>query len=179
LACEAETVVTLLPLSEQQYLRFQIAKTIQKLQNQQRETHKHTASKKRQEQILIKQIKEKLQKHNAMVTKSDKSNSMVIMYINTYDQKVLDFIAKSETTTTDINIIKQAQNEIRRSINNCNHTIDNNDKKWRLINMNPDTPTISGLIKIHKDSAPIRPIVNFVNAPSYKLAKSFTKTLQL
>jgi hypothetical protein len=36
---------------------------------------------------------------------------------------------------------------------------------------------LRGLIKIHKEGAPIRPIVNWKNAPAYKLAKMLAKKL--
>ena len=40
----------------------------------------------------------------------------------------------------------------------------------------PFCPSIKGLIKIHKPDQPIRPIVNWRNAPAYKLSKLFKKT---
>jgi len=55
--------------------------------------------------------------------------------------------------------------------------------------MNPTAPTIRGLIKIHKAEAPIRPIINWSNAPAYKInwsnapaykiAKALTKILSI
>lgn len=44
--------------------------------------------------------------------------------------------------------------------------------------MNPRTPTLYGLIKIHKDSAPIRPVVSYVGCPAYKLAKHLNTILK-
>jgi hypothetical protein len=44
--------------------------------------------------------------------------------------------------------------------------------------MNPAAPTIKGMIKIHKQNAPIRPVINWRNAPAYKLAKMLTKKLR-
>jgi hypothetical protein len=35
------------------------------------------------------------------------------------------------------------------------------------------------MIKIHKTGAPIRPVINWRNAPAYKLAKMLTKKLQM
>jgi hypothetical protein len=35
-----------------------------------------------------------------------------------------------------------------------------------------------GLIKIHKTESPIRPVVNWKNAPAYKLAKKLVELLQ-
>ena len=43
--------------------------------------------------------------------------------------------------------------------------------------MNPTSPLIRGLIKVHKPNSPIRPIVNWTNAPSYKLAKQLVQFL--
>jgi len=52
------------------------------------------------------------------------------------------------------------------------------EKKGRLINLNPETPPMKGLIKIHKEGTPIRPVVKFRNAPSYKLARMLTDILK-
>ena len=38
-------------------------------------------------------------------------------------------------------------------------------------------PTLNALIKIHKDNEPIRPEINNIQAPSYRLAKHFNKKL--
>ena len=43
--------------------------------------------------------------------------------------------------------------------------------------MNPKSPHIRGLIKVHKSDTPIRPIVNWTNAPAYNLAKQLVQFL--
>ena len=40
-------------------------------------------------------IKDKLRKNKALITKADKGSSLIIVYQNDYEQKVLDFIANS------------------------------------------------------------------------------------
>jgi len=40
--------------------------------------------------------------------------------------------------------------------------------------MKPSAPSIKGLIKIHKPDQPIRTVVNWRNAPAYKLSRLFT-----
>jgi len=45
------------------------------------------------------------------------------------------------------------------------------------VNLNPMAPAIRDLVKIDKEDAPIRPITNWRNAPSYKLAKMLTNKL--
>jgi hypothetical protein len=44
--------------------------------------------------------------------------------------------------------------------------------------MNPIAPTLHGTIKLHKPNTPIRPIINWKNAPAYGLAKKLSKLLQ-
>jgi hypothetical protein len=43
--------------------------------------------------------------------------------------------------------------------------------------MNPTTPSLHATIKLHKPNTPIRPIINWKNAPAYELEKHLTKTL--
>jgi hypothetical protein len=52
------------------------------------------------------------------------------------------------------------------------------DSKWRHTNLNPSATVMRGLIKVHKENTPIRPIINFRSAPSYNLVKMFTNTLK-
>jgi sugar (pentulose or hexulose) kinase len=43
--------------------------------------------------------------------------------------------------------------------------------------MNPIAPNLYAAIKLHKENKPIRPIINWKNVPTYKLAKQLSKTL--
>jgi hypothetical protein len=52
------------------------------------------------------------------------------------------------------------------------------DEKWKYIYLNPSPPTIRGLIKIHKTDSPVRPIVNWKNAPHTNLQQSFPINLK-
>jgi len=49
--------------------------------------------------------------------------------------------------------------------------------RWKYVNLNPMAPTIRVLVKMDKEGAPIRSIINWRNAPAYKLAKMLTKKL--
>ena len=42
----------------------------------------------------------------------------------------------------------------------------------------PSAPKLRALPKIHKPNIPIRPLVNFRNAPTYKLAKFLERTIK-
>jgi len=56
-------------------------------------------------------------------------------------------------------------------------SITQKDKRWKYINLSPTPPMIRGLIKIHKADSPITPIVNWKNAPAYRLTKMLSKKL--
>ena len=49
--------------------------------------------------------------------------------------------------------------------------------RWKYVNLNPTAPNIRGLVKVNKEGAPIRPIVNWKNAPAYKLAKLMARKI--
>jgi hypothetical protein len=44
--------------------------------------------------------------------------------------------------------------------------------------MNPSAPTIKGLIKLHTPGQPIRPVVNWRNAPAHNLTRSFSQKIR-
>jgi len=71
---------------------------------------------------------------------------------------------------------KTHQNQIRKTINDSK-TLIPHDFRWKHINLNPSAPTIKGLIKIHILDQPIPHIVNWHNAPAYKLTKLFTQRI--
>jgi len=131
----------------------------------------------RQNEYKIKnQIKRKLSA-KVLITKADKGKSTTIIYESDYNSKVHAFITNNNFTQLTHDVTNKLQWNIRTTINECNDIIQK-DKKWKYINLNPATPTIRGLIKIHKHEAPIRPTVNWKNAPVYKLAKLQMKELQ-
>jgi hypothetical protein len=53
------------------------------------------------------------------------------------------------------------------------------DEKWKYIYLNPSPPTIRGLTKIHKTDSPVRHIVNWENAPGYKLATKLSNKFEI
>ena len=95
---------------------------------------------------------------------------MIILYLHDYDKKVQNFINNNNFDVEPIDPTKKYQAEIRKNINQCKQIIASNHK-WRYVNMNPSPPTLKGLPKVHKTDIPIRPIINWRNAPAYRLAK--------
>jgi len=123
----------------------------------------------------MKQITTKLKNKNATATSADKGNSTVTLPIQQYKQKIQNFINNS-FQTTNTNPTKTFQRQIRKTINST--TLIRPDSRWKYKNLNPTKPTIRCLIKLHKTDQPIRPIVNWQNAPAYKLVKLLTEKIQ-
>jgi len=98
------------------------------------------------------------------------------VHLKKYTQKVNDFISCGNFTTANACITKNLQRELRDTMNECRSIIQKDDK-WKLMNTNPTAPTMRGLIKVHKEGAPIRPVINWRNALGYKLAKMLVKVL--
>jgi hypothetical protein len=73
-------------------------------------------------------------------------------------------------------LTKKFQKALRKNINECPHIIQKHEK-WKHVNLHPYPSIIRGLIKIHKTDYPIRPIVNWKEAPAYKLVTMLTKKL--
>ena len=93
LSLEGECAITLLPFDEQDYMRHRVAKKIEKMYTQQ-PTHRTCTLEQAGELNILKSIKDKLRNNKAIITKADKGNSIVVSYLNNYEDKVTEFIHK-------------------------------------------------------------------------------------
>ena len=170
LALEAETAITKLPTSDRDVFRKMVANRIDKLHRQNPEHKIHP------EEKTVKRIRKKLRENDAMVTRADKGNSMLIIPIPQYESKVQDFIDNNDFQNDTQDPTTVFQKQIRATIRNST-TLIPKEHRWKYTNMNPSAPSIKGLIKIHKPDQPIRPVVNWRNAPAYKLSKLFSEKI--
>jgi hypothetical protein len=159
-----------IPEHQQDYTRYRVAQAIDRLY--QREAGIQPTLKKQhlQEKKILHRIRNKLNINQAMVTKADKGNAMVIIYQREYNKKALDFINNNNFATLNKDPTTVYQKEIRKIITNCTNVIPKNNT-WKLINMNPSPPQFHGQTKVHKTNMPIRPVINWKQAPAYKLAQ--------
>jgi hypothetical protein len=111
-----------------------------------------------------------------MISKVDKGNSMIILYVEDYNKKVDNFITNDDFQETTNDITKKLQCNMRNTINEC-QTIIPKENRWKNVNLNLTAPNHNRLIKIHKPEAPIRPVVKWKNTPAYKAAKTLTRNL--
>jgi hypothetical protein len=124
----------------------------------------------------VNRIKGKLSDTGAIVTEADKGSSMIIIYENEYNSKVHDFISSNNFEKAPKDLTEKLQRKIRAVVNDYKEVIPK-ESKWKYISLNPTTPRMRGLIKFHKTESPIRPVVNWKNAPAYKLAKKLVEVL--
>jgi hypothetical protein len=177
LAIEADSAVDLLDPHEQTYMRQRIAYCLRNLTDKNTRNNARNTKLASVEKKVIRDLKQKLEENNLMVTKADKGNTLIIMSKDEYHLKIQDFITQNTFTKIRQNYTSVQQKEVKTGINTCRLTIRQKDK-WRYSAMNPKAPHIHGLIKLHKNDKPIRPIVNWKDSPGYKLAKHLAKLLK-
>jgi len=119
----------------------------------------------------------KIKENNAIITKADKGKTLVIIYTKDYHNKIDTFLASNNFQATPKNPTNKYQKQITQTIKECNLVLNKERNKYLNVR-NPKPPTLKVQIKLHKDGNPIRPVVNNINAPSYKTAKRLNKILQ-
>jgi hypothetical protein len=121
-------------------------------------------------------IRNKIRENNFIVTKADKGKTTVILTQHEYKQKIRNFIKDNQFTIINKDPTSHYQKIIKHTLKQCNNMIQK-EQKCKYTNMNPTAPNLHATIKLHKQKAPIRPIINCRNAPAYELAKYLTRTL--
>jgi len=123
------------------------------------------------------QIKDELISNEPIIPKADKRKSIICMYKDEYNQKIMNFISNNKFTVANSDITKNIQRDLRNTIDDCQQII-NKDNGWKYINVYPTNPMLRGVIKIRTDNTPIRPVVNWKNAPTYKLTKLISENIK-
>ena len=88
LALETETAITQLPTHEQDYVRIQAAHNLKQIYKQQSAKKQYNSNHATREHHILNHIKEKLSFNEAIISKADKGNSIVIIYLKDYHSKV-------------------------------------------------------------------------------------------
>jgi hypothetical protein len=124
-----------------------------------------------------KQIKQKLQEQEATLIEADKRKTMVIIYKQNLEDKIQHFIDGNNIKLLKKDPSQIMYRQIQTIIKECNTLIEVNKRK-SLLQMNLRAPTLKVKIKVHKPEAPTRPIINNIEAPSYKLASYLQSKLE-
>ena len=174
LALEAETAISRLHITEQNYYRHAVAKKIKDINRNNNTNNK----KNKYEWKQIMNIKNKISENKLTITKADKGKTLVILTQDEYKHKVKSFIQDNQFQKIRNDPTQQYQKMVKQTLKQCNNIIQK-EHRWRYTNMNPIAPNLHATIKLHKQNTPIRPIINWKNAPAYELAKQLSKTLNI
>jgi predicted GIY-YIG superfamily endonuclease len=169
----AEASIQTLPdVNAQNTARVMINQKINSLtKNHKTKRHNFNESK------ILKRIQNKVINNNLYITKADKGNTLVIMKNTDYTDKVKDFIIKNNIDKLNKDPTATYTKEINKAISNCKHLLSANDIRY-LKPIHPHAPPLKGLPKLHKDNTPIRPLVNYMPAPAYRLAKKLESIIK-
>lgn len=161
LGVETELALNSMPFSAPS-LKFEAAKIIKK------DFLKTSQSK--SDIDILKSIRQKSDTENLVFTKADKGNTVVAISQIGYIQETLEFLNSGTNEILKKDPTHIFQKAIKCVIQNCKSLFNEKDIS-RLTLMNPQSPKLYSLIKLHKTGYPIRPVVSFFSAPSYKLSK--------
>ena len=114
-----------------------------------------------------------------VIAKADKGNVTVVLDKVDYDSKIEEHL-NDEATYKKLN--RNTTQSLKNKINSTLKKLKDKDSFDRetyqtLYCSTAVTPTFSGLIKIHKVGEPIRPIVSFVESPTYRTAQLLSNVL--
>jgi 23S rRNA maturation mini-RNase III len=165
LIIDTENAIKHLRENEQNAYRLLAYKKIKQIHNNTTTNVLH-----KRQNYITKQIRNKLTQNNLVVVKADKGNTIVIINKDTYAQKIEDFLKENQFTYLQKDPTEKFQKQLQQIIPKCNDIIDKQQKKY-LIQIKPRPPTLKAQIKTHKENEPIRPVVNNIQAPTYRLAK--------
>lgn len=129
---------------------------------------------------LVKKSKEFLRANpDIYITKTDKTNQTVAIdkeeYINKTKQLLNDKDTYKKVPRNPTHSLMSDTNKQVRLLYKDKY-IDVATLK-KLINNAPTSPKLYSLVKNHKDGNPVRPIVSFVNSPTYELARYLAAVL--
>jgi hypothetical protein len=111
-----------------------------------------------------------------IMTNADKGKTLIILSQEEYKQKKKKaFIQDTQFITINNNSTQCYQRDKTKTKTMCKHNTKR--KSLEIHKHESHGPSPHATIKLHKPNTPIRPIINWKNAPAYELAKQLTRTL--
>ena len=124
-------------------------------------------------------LKELREAQDILILPADKGRSTVVMNCDEYVQKLQNMLSD---TNTYRKLNKDPSPALERKMNS--KLLELRKKKeiseaiYKKVRSSAGkTPPLYGLPKIHKPSVPLRPIVSFINSPTYRLSKHLSGLL--
>ena len=120
----------------------------------------------------IKNIKQKLATTNTITTLADKNAGLVILNERDYVGKTEEFFAANNFIEIKRNPTNSFHSRVKKIIEKHKEFFrQHNTNTFFLTPMNPRTPLLYSLVKLHKTGHPIRPIITSISSSTHKLAQ--------
>ncbi|XP_013142201.1 PREDICTED: uncharacterized protein LOC106106199 [Papilio polytes] len=111
---------------------------------------------------------------DVLILPADKGNATVILDTVEYEQKITQLVSDTATyKKVNYNPTSRVTTKLNKILNTLPH-----EEKNQLRPVNPTSPKIYGLPKVHKPNWPVRPIVSQIDSPTYKSSRHMAKVLQ-
>lgn len=107
-----------------------------------------------------------------VVTNADKGNKTVVMNRADYDEKMAALVNDETVYVKSRDLTSNFQTKNNKLVKELADNLSIPPGiKTRLTTYNSTAPKAYGLPKVHKEGIPLRPVVSFINSPTYALAK--------
>ena len=113
---------------------------------------------------------------NNVLVQADQGRTIVVVDNSIYVEKVNNFLITNQFSTLLRDPTDKYQKQLQKIQQQSNKIIEKQKIKY-LFQNKPRPPTLNAQLKLHKPNIPIQPVVNNINAPTYKVAKFLTKIL--
>jgi hypothetical protein len=113
----------------------------------------------------MKELNKKLTTENAIVSKADKSKTIVILDSKEYAEKVQFFLTTNNFNTLNLDSTNKFQKLINKTIQECNSIINKRQIKF-LTEKKASPPVLKAQLKLHKTGIPIRPVIKNRTPPA-------------
>ena len=122
-----------------------------------------------------KALRELRQSHDLVILLSDKGRASVVLDRNEYDGRIGLLLGH---TNTYRKLKKDPTPSLERNMNSLLLSLTKKGELprqlyARLWSSAGQIPRLYGLPKVHKSGIPLRPIVSFINSPTYQLSNTF------
>ncbi|XP_047987680.1 uncharacterized protein LOC125227408 [Leguminivora glycinivorella] len=119
----------------------------------------------KQERLALSALREN---EDILVLPADKGNATVVVDTALYEEKVTQLVGD---TSTYKKVSYNPTARVTSKLNGLIGALSAKDQAKKLRQLNPTTPKIYGLPKIHKNDWPLRPIVSQIDSPTYKASR--------
>ncbi|XP_067141704.1 uncharacterized protein [Centruroides vittatus] len=122
----------------------------------------------------LRRTSEWMQRNGIILTRADKSKTLVLMRRSTYRQGLREYINIIQCEKANENVVDKIQNKVKRF---ANSKLAKRLALGNIIVDSPDTPRLFAFAKTHKMGQQLRPIVDKIRAPTRKLEKAIHNLL--